>query len=214
MRCEAASRPPFQSPSLRRGRARAIIGGAHECRARRQSTGMTIPENHLQRRPRRQQAIAARARLAIASATTGSAGIDAIRTSGRLSASPWARLAARLADRELLQLVPALEQRAQPARRRSTSRPGLGPVVRIAIFRRDLAPLELAATRLGAAFCAMRKAEALDCRKLLLQLTTGRRGFFGNHPNDVITQDNQIIERHRLELQASHQSSPTVMQVA
>src|SRR3974390_657480 len=117
-----------------------------------------------------------------------------------------AGLAAGPGDRELLQLVPALEQGTQPARRRAAARPGLRAVIRVAILGGDLAALELAAARLGSALCAIGKAETLDCRKLLLELTPGRRRLVGNHSNDVVAQGNQIIERHRFELQASHQS--------
>src|SRR5947209_13326867 len=47
-------------------------------------------------------------------------------------------------DREILELLAALELRAQPARRGAAARPGLGTVFRIAIFRRDLAAFQRA----------------------------------------------------------------------
>src|ERR1051325_8350808 len=63
-------------------------------------------------------------------------------------------LAARLGDRELFQLVAGLDIGPQPSRRRATTRPGLGAVFRIAVLRRDLAALELAAARLRTALGA------------------------------------------------------------
>src|SRR5689334_117009 len=107
-----------------------------------------------------------------------------------------AGLATGLGDREFLELVPAPEQRAQPARRCTAARPGFGSVVWIAILRRDLAAFELAAARLRSALRAVGKAQPFDRRELLLQLTPRRRGFVRNHPNDAVAQRDQIIERH------------------
>src|SRR4051812_5424321 len=107
-----------------------------------------------------------------------------------------ARLAAGLADRKILQLASALDIGAQPARCCAASRPGLGPVLRIAIFRRDLAPLQLAPAGLGTALAPDITAEALDRRELRFQFTPRRGGFVRNKPNHVVAQRDQLIERH------------------
>src|SRR5712672_1641686 len=121
-----------------------------------------------------------------------------------LAAGLASGLAARLADREIFQLASALDIGAQPARRGAAARPGLGPVLRVAIFRRDLAALQLAAARFGTALGSDIAAEAFDRCKLCLQFTPRRRGFVRNKPNHIVAQRDKLIERHGFDFRDFH----------
>src|SRR5262249_4394673 len=104
-------------------------------------------------------------------------------------------LAARLGDRELFELVPGLHVGAQPARRRPAARPGLGTVFWIAILRRNLAALELAAARLRTALgTTAAEAQPLDRRKLCLEFAPGRRRLVGDQTKHAVAKRDQIIE--------------------
>src|SRR5579883_1284029 len=110
---------------------------------------------------------------------------DAIPTRQRRSAL---RLAAGLGDREFFELVPGLHICAQPARGCAAAGPGFFVVLRIAILGGDLATFELAAARFPSAFCAAARpqAEAVERRKLCLELAPRQLRFARDHTNDIV----------------------------